>query len=143
MKSLYIYLVLICTVVFVSCNKTAPTAERMNAKKLPGSWELRGVLGGMLAYDPTDYSPGNGNLWTFTETDFVRILKDSVYRSGTYSVSLGTGTDWNTGRKINQLVLNNEPAESFELRNDTLRFYAGAIPWDGAIEMFVKIAENP
>lgn len=95
-----------------------------------------------MPYDPNDYKPGNGSLWAFTQTDFASLHKDSVYRSGTYSVSRGTGTDLNTGRKIDQFVFNNAPAESFELRNDTLRFYYGAIAYDGSIGMYVKIAED-
>ena len=116
--------------------------QQINGKVLAGIWELRAASGGMVPYDPNNYKPGNGSLWTFTQTDFKRIYKDSVYRSGTYSVSRGTGTDLNTARKIDQFVFNNEPAESFELRNDTLRFYYGAIAYDGVVEMYVKIAEG-
>ena len=142
MKPLYPFFVLLCAVVFSSCNKDTQSRELVNGKVLPGLWELRAVSGGMLPYDPNDYKPGNGSLWTFTQTEFVRIYKDSVYRSGTYSISRGTGTDLNTGRKIDQFVFNNEPADSFELKNDTLRFYYAAIPYDGVIEMYVKIAES-
>ena len=136
------FFILLCTVAFCSCSKHTQPVEQVNAKVLPGVWELRAVSGGMVIYDPNNYKPGNGSLWTFTQTDFSRIYKDSVYRSGTYSISRGTGTDLNTGRKIDQFVFNSEPAESFELRNDTLRFYYGFIPADGGIEMYVKIAEG-
>jgi len=142
MKLSYLLFIVLCALAFTSCNKGTHSAEQVNGKMLPGVWELRAVSGGMVPYDPNDYKPGNGSLWTFTQTDFAKIYKDSVYRSGTYSIGRGLGTDLNTGRKIDQFVFNNQPAESFELRNDTLRFYYGAIPSDGHIEMYIKIAEG-
>lgn len=137
MKPSYLAFILLFTAFFTSCNKDSQS----NGKVLQGVWELRAGAGGMLANNPTDYRPGNGSLWAFKQTTFERIYKDSVYRSGTYSISRGTGTNLNTGRKIDQFIFNNEPAESFELRNDTLKLYYGAISYDGSIEMFVKIAE--
>jgi hypothetical protein len=142
MKLSYLFFILLCAFTSSSCDKNMQSPEQVNGKVLLGVWELRAVSGGMMAYDPNRYKPGNGSLWTFTQSDFARIYKDSVYRSGTYSISRSTGTDLNTGRKIDQFVFNNQPAESFELRNDTLRFYYGFIPADGDIEMYVKIAEG-
>jgi len=78
----------------------------------------------------------------FTQTEFVMSYKDSVVRSGSYAISPGTGTDLNIGRKIDQFVFNNEPAESFELKNDTLKIYQGAIFADGVILMYVKIDDS-
>ena len=137
MQPSYLVFILLCAACFSSCNKDIQSPQQV----LQGVWELRAGAGGNVANDPTDYRPGNGSLWAFKQTTFERIYKDSVYRGGTYSISRGTGTDLNTGRKIDQFIFNNEPAESFELRNDTLRFYFGAIPYDGGIEMFVKIAD--
>jgi hypothetical protein len=142
MKLSYLFFILLCAFTSSSCDKNIQLPEQVNGKVLLGVWELRAVSGGMMAYDPNRYKPGNGSLWTFTQSDFARIYKDSVYRSGTYSISRSTGIDLNTGRKIDQFVFNNQPAESFELRNDTLRFYYGFIPADGDIEMYVKIAEG-
>ena len=141
MKPSHLVFILLYAAFFSSCNRDIQSPQHANGKVLAGVWELRAMSGGMLAYDPNDYRPGNGDLWAFTQTTFERIHRDSVYRGGTYSISRGTGTDLNTGRKIDQFIFNNEPAESFELRNDTLRFYSGAIPYDGGIEMFVKIAD--
>jgi hypothetical protein len=136
----FYYLLLLA--VFSSCHKQVENSGQPNGKVLLGAWELRGVSGGDLPYNANNYNPGNSILWKFTENEFARIYKDSVYRSGTYTISLGTGTDLNTGRKIDQFIFNNEPADDFELRNDTLRFYYGFIPADGGIEMFVKIRDG-
>jgi hypothetical protein len=141
MKPGYLFIILLFNAILISCNKDMPSPTQTNGKVLQGVWELRAMNGGMLVYDPNHFKPGNGNLWAFGLTTFERIYKDSVYRRGTYSISRGTGSDLNTGRKIDQFIFNNEPAESFELRNDTLRVYYGAIPSDGGIEMFVKIAD--
>jgi len=132
---------LLCTAFFTSCEKDSKALQQPNGKVLQGIWELRAVAGGMLPNDPNNYRPGNGSLWAFKQTTFERIYKDSVYRSGTYSISLGTGTNLNTGQKIDQFIFNNDLAESFELMNDTLKLYYGAIAYDGIIEMFVKIAD--
>ena len=140
------YLLLILSAGFVfSCKKQSqspPPPDQVHDISVKGIWELRNVSGGWIPIDSIDRSPGNGNLWKFTQTEFARVYEDSVYRSGTYSISQGTGTDLNTERKIDQFVFNNAPAESFELIHDTLKVYYGWIPADGDIEMFVKIAES-
>ena len=141
MKVFYLVLILLGTILCTSCNKDVPSPGHTNGKILQGVWELRAVIGGMVAYDPNNYKPGNGSLWVFKEATFEKIYKDSVYRSGTYAISRGTGTNLNTGQKIDQFIFNNVPADSFELRNDTLRLYYGAIPSDGYIEMYVKITD--
>lgn len=141
MKAFYLFLFLLGTVLFISCNRDVQLPAQTNGKILQGVWELRAVMGGMVAYDPNNYKPENGSLWVFKETIFEKIYKDSVYRSGTYAISRGTGTNLNTGQKTDQFIFNNVPAESFELRNDTLRLYYGAIASDGYIEMFVKITD--
>ena len=107
---------------------------------LSGMWELRGTTGGMRIPGPNDYKPGNGNIWKFTDTHFERILNDSTYNSGNYTIA-NTGVDMNTGRKISQFVFNGTPAESFEIKNDTLHIYSGMIAADGTIAHFVKVAD--
>jgi len=141
MKNHCVVATALCIILFGSCDKDNKPTQKPNGKVLPGVWELRAISGGMAVYNPNDYRRGNGSLWKFTETTFEQIYKDSMLRSGEYTVSRGTGTDLNTGRKIDQFIFNNEPAESFELRNDTLRFYHGSIPLDGAIQLFVKISD--
>jgi hypothetical protein len=142
MKSLYLFFSLLCAVASISCNKDRQSPEQTYSNTLPGVWELRAVHGGMVPYNPNNFKPGNGNLWAFSKTGFARLLNDSVYKNGTYAVSSGTGTDLNTGRKIDQFVFNNELAESFELKDDTLELYYGALAYDGNISLFVKISED-
>ena len=129
-------------VAITSCQKQKNLPDSLNRKILSGVWELRAASGGQTVSNPDDFRPGNGSLWKFTETEFATMFKDSVYRSGSYSISTGTGIDLNTGRKIDQFVFNNMPSESFELRSDTLKFYYGLIPADGIITMFVKISDH-
>jgi hypothetical protein len=139
MKLLYLFYVVVCATILSSCSKDS---QHVNGRILPGVWELRARSGGMIPYNANNYKPGNGDLWAFKQTGFARIFKDSVYERGTYSISLGTGTDLNTGRKIDQFIFNNVPAGSFELRSDTLKFYYGAIASDGGIQMYVKISDD-
>jgi hypothetical protein len=124
---------------FSSCDKADRADGGLDGSTLEGVWDLRVVLGGMLPYDPNNVPGGKRNVWIFRGTTFQRIYADSVWREGTYSVSKGTGVNLNTGAKVDQFMFNNQPAESFELRNDTLRVYYGLIPADGTIELYVKV----
>jgi hypothetical protein len=142
MKPSQVFFCLLFLSVLCSCHKQTENPGQPNGKVLLGTWELRAVSGGDVPYNANNFYPGNGSLWKFTQNEFARIYKDSVYRSGTYTINVGTGTDLNTGRKIDQFIFNNEPADAFELRDDTLRFYYGFIPADGGIEMYVKIRDG-
>ncbi|MFN9493246.1 MAG: hypothetical protein ACK57D_09350 [Sphingobacteriales bacterium] len=71
-----------------------------------------------------------------------RYFKDTLYRTGIYTVSRGTGTDPNTQPNIDQFVFDQVPSESFELRDDTLRIYYGPIAADGVIMMYAKISDQ-
>ena len=99
------------------------------------------MQGGNVAYNPYNVLVSMRNQWVFRGTTFQRIYRDSVWQEGTYSVSRGTGVNNNTGAVVDQFILNNQPAQSFELRADTLRVYYGIIAADGAIEYYVKVAE--
>lgn len=133
----------ICTVIaLASCTKNAAPAASPNAKLLPGVWELRDIVGGMVIYDAEKLRPGNGTKWAFSKSAYLRLFKDTVYAKGFYTISSGTGTDLNTGRTVDQLLLNNQPTETFELKNDTLRFYYGAMSYDGYIAVYAKITDD-
>jgi hypothetical protein len=112
-----------------------------NGRSLKGIWELRVVNGGMLAYPPP-ILPGNGDQWRFSETEYGKYYKDTLYRTGRYTISRGTGTDPNTQRAIDQFIFDQVPSESFELRDDTLRIYYGPIAADGIIMMYAKISDQ-
>ena len=126
----------------ISCTSESKevTPLKVNSNVLSGTWEMRGLTGGMVPYNPNSYKPGNGNIWKFTADHFERIYNDSVYDSGSYRVT-NTGVDLNTNRTINQFIFNDTPAESFELKNDTLHIYNGMIAADGTISRYVKIAD--
>jgi hypothetical protein len=142
MKRYCIIAVLIILIgAIVSCTSSINDRPMLlSSNALPGTWELRGITGGMTIPDPNNYKPGNGNIWRFTGAHFERTLHDSVYNSGSYSVT-DTGVDMNTGRRISQFIFNGTPAESFEIKNDTLHIYYGEIAADGVISYYVKIAD--
>jgi hypothetical protein len=132
---------IILTGTIVSCTSSSKDHPRLQiSKALQGTWELRGITGGMAIPEPNNYKPGNGNTWRFAGTHFERMLHDSVYDSGSYTIA-DTGVDMNTGRRINQFIFNGTPAESFEIRNDTLHIYYGEIAADGVISHYVKVAD--
>ena len=139
----YSIIVVLVTLIGVTLSCTSSIEDKpklLNSNILAGAWELRGTTGGMIVPDPNNFKPGNGNIWKFTDTSFERIIHDSVYNSGSYTVA-DTGIDMNTGRKISQFIFNNTPAESFELMNDTLHIYYGMIAADGVIQHYIKIAD--
>ena len=142
MKRYCIIAVLIMlTGAIVSCTSSSKDQPKLlSSNSLSGTWELRDITGGMIIPDPNNYKHGNGNIWRFTGVHFERILHDSVYDSGTYTVA-DTGVDRNTRRRISQFIFNGTPAESFEIKNDTLHIYYGEIAADGVISYYVKIAD--
>lgn len=127
---------------FFACSKNDQQAQ-LDGSSLEGTWELRVVLGGMVPANPGTILPGNGDLWKFSAAEYARVYKDSIHQSGKYYVSKGTGTDPNTGRRVDQFMFDQLPAESFELARDTLRLYYGAIAADGVILQYVKISNSP
>jgi hypothetical protein len=141
MKRIPFLVVIIAVLACAACTKEKEPV-RTNPKKLEGIWELRVIGGGMLPFDPERVRPGNGDQWRFSETEYGRYFKDTLYRTGIYTVSRGTGTDPNTQRIIDQFVFDQVPSESFELRDDTLRFYYGPIAADGVILMYAKISDQ-
>lgn len=140
MKTYRILTALALMLALTACDKEKQPI-RTNGGNLKGIWELRVVNGGMLAYPPP-ILPGNGDQWRFSETEYGRYYKDTLNRTGIYTISRGTGTDPNTQRSIDQFIFDQVPSESFELRDDTLRFYYGPIAADGVILMYAKISDQ-
>jgi hypothetical protein len=124
---------------FSSCEKADSTDVKLDGSTLEGVWNMRLLIGGNVANDPINLIRVRQNLWVFRGTSFQRIYGDSVWHEGTFSVSRGTGINNNTGGVVDQFILNNQPAQSFELRADTLRVYYGIIAADGAAELYVKV----
>ncbi|MBY0534217.1 MAG: hypothetical protein K2P88_00075 [Chitinophagaceae bacterium] len=142
MKLTKTILFITAVVAFTACDRNG-LSNPIDSKDLKGIWEYRGSKGGMVAYpDPASYAPGNGNLWKFSTGKFQYVFKDSIYRSGIYRISVGTGTDLNESRPIDQFYFNNEAAESMELVNDTLKIYYGMIAADGVVNYYVKISND-
>lgn len=136
-----ITVLIVLTGAAASCsNSSKDQPKLLSGSALNGTWELRGITGGLAIPDPNNYKPGNGNIWKFVGTHFEHVLHDSVYNSGSYTVG-NDGVDMNTGRRISQFIFNGTPAESFEIRNDTLHIYWGEIAADGVISHYVKIAD--
>jgi hypothetical protein len=141
MRKIPFLALILAVLAFAACTKDEQPL-RVNPKNLEGIWELRMIGGGMLPFNPEIVRAGNGDQWRFTETEFGKYFKDSLYRTGRYTISRGTGTDPNTQRAIDQFVFDQVPSESFELRDDTLRFYYGPIAADGIIMMYAKISDQ-
>lgn len=141
----FMAVIIVWAACFAGCSRSNKEVEiiqpKLKTNILPGVWELRSVTGGLKPYNPDDYKPGNGDIWRFTDTYFARIYHDSLYNSGSYTIT-PTGVDMNTNRTISRFVLDDVPAESFELSNDTLNIYYGMIAADGTICHYVKIADD-
>ena len=124
-----------------SCEKEAETALAVNARVLKGTWQFRGMFGGNVAFDPNVRPTGKAQLWVFGDSTYQYIDADTVSRQGIYAVSSGTGIDLNTNRVVDQFIFDGVPAQSFELRNDTLRIYYGIIAADGYINFYTKVKD--
>jgi len=123
------------SLIFIACKKDAAPAPIVNEGNtvLSGTWEIRHVDFGQIG--PPDYPPGNGNQFTFTQSNYIYRSKGKAVDSGYYSIK-------SVSADTSQLVLNGDdqdPKNLFTIKKDTLVLYRGMIAADGDIETYVKL----
>jgi hypothetical protein len=125
---------LICVLVLGSCRKDALTSQLM------GSWELRILYGGQVAGSGPNYSPGNGDIWKFTDSAYNRYVNGQLTGSGGYSLIKANTFD--IGVPEDALILDGDSTFKihFSITRDTLTTYVGSIPADGYIAKYVRLS---
>lgn len=130
----YIFLLLIL-VVLIQCSKSDQTKS---PQIVEGSWELRHLRGGLvMAGQPTDYLPGNGNKYVFNNGNYQIYTQQVLTQSGTYT--LIPETSFVDNRVLNRLRLSQDTAQLIytELLNNQLVLYKGTtIALDGIEEYY-------
>lgn len=133
--------VLAFLLISTACTKNNTIVNnRINGPQtVPGIWELRSVNGRNNPNNPGNFEPGNGNLWSFTNTTYSVSSNGSIVDSGTYTISNGINPQ--TGSQSDALLLDSFTLYPlyFDIINDTLTFYNGIVAADGTINKYVRI----
>ena len=137
MKKILILALLVKIMTLLSCKK-----EEINSS-LIGSWELRASAGGYR--DPSlpafDYSPGNGFILKFTNTEYFQYSKGQLTKSGEYTL-VKEDVSWKE-EPIQRIIYNNDTSinskKFFEIEGNKLIMYIGApSSLDGIEETYQK-----
>ena len=133
-------LLILCILVILGCNRSKTSDEKkIYSDSLQGAWELRELRGGMIAGLSPYYSPGNGNVWSFSDSTFKHYAEGKLVDSGTYTLTRDTCPA--TLTEMDAFVLSNSYGYEifFEISKDTLTLYTGVIAADGTIAKYIRI----
>ncbi|PSR56185.1 hypothetical protein AHMF7605_23110 [Adhaeribacter arboris] len=113
--------------------------ERKIDNTLTGTWELRSVVGGLMVHPK--YTPGNGNILKFEDTNYSKYSNGQLTKNGTYT--LISGKSFN-GELMERIIYDdddiNASMQFLEIRNGKLTIYWGAdISLDGAVMQYEKL----
>lgn len=120
-------------------NDPIPVVINQGPVALQNTWELRNVYGGYRTPGTSpNTSPGNKNIWKFTDSTYEQYVSGVLQKTGKYTVTKGTSPA--TGRLMDALILDNNTTTKlfFEFANDTLVLYRGIVAADGTIEKYVR-----
>jgi hypothetical protein len=136
------------TLALFSCRKEKekePLAE--TDATFTGTWELAQSYGGMMPL--TNYLPGNGNLLSFTDTEFTDRRAGQVVQQGIYRLANDTTINVNSCARMaakddkpNTLILETSPAgykQHFEIKGNTLKIWSGCTALDGGASIYKKV----
>jgi hypothetical protein len=97
----------------------------------------------------TNYLPGNGNLLSFTDTEFTDRRAGQVVQQGTYRLANDSTVNLNSCARMaakddkpNTLILENTPAgykQYFEIKGNTLKIWSGCMALDGGATIYKKV----
>ncbi|MBS1600100.1 MAG: hypothetical protein JST75_17875 [Bacteroidetes bacterium] len=87
MKSLMLIISFGVLLIFLSCKKEASSGAMMldSDKSIVGTWELRQIAAAMNPL-ATNYTPGNGNLLTFTADKYEVYKNGQLASRGSYKI---------------------------------------------------------
>ncbi len=125
-----------------ACSKDNDTSSNSNQGPvaLQNTWELRSIYGGYSVPGTSpSTSPGNKNIWKFSDTTYQQYANGVLYVSGKYTVTKDTSPA--TGQLMDALILDKNSTQKrfFAFSNDTLVMYRGLVAADGTIEKYVKV----
>lgn len=130
------FLPLLLLVIAFGCKKDSLKSLK---SQLPGTWELRNIQGGFYGPSgPPDVTPGNGNRWTFSGSEYQLYSRGRLIKSGTYT--LIKKDTYGGAYPATALVLDANAYETarISIGKGTLTMYAGNIAADGSIEEYVR-----
>ncbi len=121
-------LFLICTVLFVSCDKKAAEPD------LEGSWVLKSHSGGMNGQPVSMQGYGI----VLAGNAYKKFMDGKLVESGYYTVT--SEKSFIDGRVMSRIIYDNSQIKTFaEMKNNELIIYSGAaIAADGTIDTYVR-----
>lgn len=97
---------------------------------LNGSWELRNVLGLQVQGADPNYTPGNGNIFVFSEGNFKKYANGKLVDSGSYTIQKEE-VKINNNASNYSMLLNNKTKLYLKIADRTLVIFDGVIAADG------------
>ena len=142
MKKLFTLILISVATLSLSCKKEKETI--ITPKDFLGSWEKRSSVGGMLVpVTPPDFSPGNGNILKFTETNYERLSKGQPAIKGTYKLIREEFEQ--SGNMKYRIIYDGDTGdikEFVEIVDGKLKVYHGTIAADGTESLYQKLQET-
>jgi len=125
--SIVVFFAITYTFLFLGCKKTQESIPNP-----VGSWEANKDIGGESA--GSTFSPGNGNIYSFTSTSFKKFELGNLIDSGDYKIINENYQDFSY-----RLILNNNYTSKYyvKVENNNL-----IIAWDGLIKytrLYIRI----
>lgn len=118
-------LVLTILFVFTACKK------KSLEKGINGTWELRHLVGGMIAGADPNYKKGNGDIYVFNDQKFDRYSKGKIIESGTFVISTER-KDINNNHANSAITFSTSTEKYYtNLSGDKLTIFIGVIAADG------------
>jgi hypothetical protein len=116
------------------CKKDRPDSLR---SQLEGSWELRTLKGSQIPGIRPDFSPGNGNIWKFTRSDYQKYVNGQLTNSGSYTVVKAKSYSSNVPDVALIFDRDTMLKYHFEINGNTLIIYL--LLADGYVAKYVKL----
>ena len=83
-----------------------------------------------------NFSPGNGNIVKFTDTNYEKIRNGQIIDQGTYTLSSGNNPQ--TESMMNRINYHGGYYEYYEIVNRQLILYSGVVAADGTISRYAR-----
>ena len=123
---------------FESCKKNNTKQNTNIAGSIIGNWELRQTSAAMNP-NPKNYTPGNGNILKFTDTNYETFANGVLVKKGQYAITSDATVETNVclvfsnGQFANRIIWDtayNTPKIFIQISADKLTFISGCYAYD-------------
>jgi len=132
---------------FENCKKNSTKQNSNIASSIIGNWELRQTSAAMNP-TPKNYTPGNGNILKFTDTNYETFANGALVKKGQYAITSDATVETNVclvfsnGQFANRIIFDtayNTSKVFIQISADKLTFISGCYAYDaGHTEEYQK-----